>query len=71
MPYGTVDQKRPLLAEDTEFQTVGCRHSNPDICKNNGTVGKCALVSENNLCVLPPKTWKKLFMTLKDLENKI
>ena len=29
---------------DSLTQTYGCRHSNPDICNNNGIIGKCAFV---------------------------
>ena len=59
------NQKRPLSEFDTEFQTLGCRHSNPDICKNNSTEGKCAFVREDNMCLLVPRSWKKIFEELK------
>jgi hypothetical protein len=60
-----IDQRRPLSDLDTELQTVGCRASNPNHCKNNSTEKKCAFVREDGLCLLPPKSWKKIFAELK------
>ena len=34
--YGLHD---PLNPEDSEVQTLGCRHTNPDACKRNGLAG--------------------------------
>ncbi len=31
------NQRRPLGPQDSLQMTLGCRHSNPNICKNNGT----------------------------------
>lgn len=50
---------------DTESQTVGCRHSNPDICRNHSTPNKCAFVRLDGQCLLPPQTWKGLFRQLQ------
>lgn len=61
----TSDQKRPLSDKDSHVQTHGCRHSNPDICKNNSTRGKCAFVREDGICHLPPRSWRKLFLELQ------
>jgi hypothetical protein len=60
-----VDQWRPLSAQDTESQTLGCRHSNPDICRNHSTPKKCAFVRDDGLCLLPPRSWKDIFHKLK------
>ncbi|HIC70775.1 MAG TPA: hypothetical protein EYO88_01620 [Alphaproteobacteria bacterium] len=60
-----VDQRRPLSEHDTETQTLGCRHSNPDSCRNNSTEKKCAFVRDDNICLLPPRSWLKLFEELK------
>jgi hypothetical protein len=60
-----IDQKRPLSEFDTELQTLGCRHSNPNVCKNNSTEGKCAFVRDDNICLLVPSSWRKIFMELK------
>lgn len=59
------DQRRPLTPQDTEEHSFGCRHSNPDICKNNQTEGKCAFVRPDGLCLMPPRTWKAIFLELK------
>jgi hypothetical protein len=56
-----IDQWRPLTERDSEFQTVGCRHSQPAICRNHSTPKKCAFVRDDNLCLLPPRSWKKIF----------
>lgn len=58
------DQKRPLAEIDSLDQTLGCRHSQPDICKNNSTPGKCAFVREDEICMMPPKSWPKLYKEL-------
>ena len=56
-----IDQRRPLNAIDTELQTLGCRHSNPDICKNNATPNKCAFVRDDNICLTVPRSWKRIY----------
>jgi hypothetical protein len=60
-----LSQLRPLTSVDTEFQTLGCRHSNPNICRNNETPGKCAFVRQDKMCLLPPRSWKAIFDKLK------
>jgi len=67
--WGSNDQKRPLDKVETLEQTLGCRHSNPDICRNNMTPKKCAFVRDDNLCMMPPRSWKKLFSQLKEQEE--
>ena len=32
-----IDQRRPLGPQDSERQTLGCRHATPDVCRNNAT----------------------------------
>jgi hypothetical protein len=64
MPTNWKHQWRPLTDQDTECQTVGCRHSTPDFCRNNATPGKCAFVRDDNICLMPPQTWKKIFARL-------
>jgi hypothetical protein len=61
---GTEHQRRPLTDRDTEKQTLGCRRSDPNACRNNATPGKCAFVRADNICLLPPASWKKLFLEL-------
>jgi len=58
-------RKRPLSELDSETQTEGCRHSNPDICKNHSTPKKCAFVRDDNICLMPPVSWKKLMRDLQ------
>ncbi len=55
----------PLNDKDTETQTYGCRHTNPDICKNNGLQDICAFVSSDCICKQPSKAWKKKYKELK------
>lgn len=55
----------PLKEEDTETQTVGCRHTNPDICAKNQLPGKCAFVTSDGMCYAPPRSWPKQFKKLK------
>ena len=65
LPKNKLDQRRPLEPEDTELQTLGCRHSNPDICRNNATPKKCAFVLDDNICTMVPRTWKQIYYELK------
>lgn len=58
------NQRRPLGPLDSLDQTLGCRHSNPNICKNNATPNKCAFVREDGVCLTPPKSWKRIFQEL-------
>jgi hypothetical protein len=55
------DQRRPLTEVDSPLKTLGCRHSNPDICRNNSTEGQCAFVRADGICLTPPRSWKKIF----------
>lgn len=55
----------PLRPADSEKQTVGCRHTNPDICAKNRMPGKCAFVRDDNMCLAPPSSWSKQFRKLK------
>jgi hypothetical protein len=66
--YLKIDQRRPLTNVDTEFQTLGCRHSTPAICKNNMTPNKCAFARVDNICLLVPRSWSKIFRELKKAE---
>ena len=46
------------------LRTLGCRHSNPNICKNNATPGKCAFVRDDGVCLTPPMSWKRIYQEL-------
>jgi len=58
------DHKRPLQVGDTETMTIGCRHSNPNICAKHSMTGVCAFVENDNVCHAPPASWKKLYKQL-------
>lgn len=65
-----IDQRRSLSDLDTEFQTVGCRAFNPNNCRNHSTEKKCAFVKDDDLCLLPPKSWKKIFGEIRASSGK-
>ncbi len=54
----------PLNPQDTQRQTVGCRHTNPDICGKNGMADVCAFVRSDGICLSPPRSWPKQFTKL-------
>lgn len=60
-----IPQKAPLRNEDSETQTYGCRHTNPDICSSNSLQGVCAFVKRDAVCSRPPRSWKRLYEELK------
>jgi len=62
-----VDFHAPLKPNDTLTQTVGCRHSNPDICKNNSLQEYCAFTREDGVCLRPSKAWAKQFIRLRSV----
>lgn len=61
------DIHAPLNAEDSEKQTLGCRHTNPKICGKNSMPGVCAFVQNDEMCQSPPKSWPKQFQKLSQL----
>jgi hypothetical protein len=56
---------KPLKAGDTPEQTVGCRHTNPDICAKNALPKVCGLVRPDGICQNPPQSWKKQYKQLQ------
>jgi len=54
----------PLHREDSEVQTYGCRHTNPDICKFNRMEDICAFASDDRICKNPSRAWKKKYNEL-------
>ena len=60
----------PLHLLDTEKQTYGCRHTNPDICAKNQLPNVCAFVRKDNVCLAPPLSWPKQFKKLKTERKK-
>lgn len=59
-----------LHKEDSDNQTFGCRHSNPDICGYCYLEGICAFNSPNNICKHPSAKWKKIYIELKKEESQ-
>lgn len=55
-----------LHKEDTEEQTYGCRHSNPDICKYCYVDEVCAFVSKDSICKNPSRKWKRVYKDFKE-----
>ena len=58
---------QPLHPEDTETQTLGCRHTNPIICSRHSLPTVCAFVRDDKMCLAPPKSWPKQYAKLKSL----
>jgi len=50
-----------LDKRDTEFQTYGCRHTNPEICKKNGLPNICAFARGDGICKSPSRAWAKQY----------
>lgn len=59
--------QRPLSPQDTETQTLGCRHANPAHCQNN-SLPECAFAREDRLCLIPPRSWRRKYQALKAAE---
>ena len=57
----------PLDPADTEAQTVGCRHTDPNICAKAELATVCALVRLDGICGAPPMRWPKQYRKLKAL----
>lgn len=55
----------PLQNGDTENRTVGCRHTNPDICAKHSLEGVCAFSRIDGFCLAPPMSWPKQFRKLQ------
>lgn len=55
---------RPLAQGETETISIGCRHSNPDICAKHSMPNVCAFVTKDCFCYSPPVTWKVLYKKL-------
>lgn len=59
----------PLLPQDSDMQTVGCRHTNPDICSKHSLPKVCAFARADGLCLAPPATWAKQYRRLRLLDE--
>lgn len=54
----------PLGEKDTEKQTQGCRHTNPDICAKNSLPAVCAFVRSDGICLAPSRAWAAQYRKL-------
>lgn len=54
----------PLQIGDMENETIGCRHTNPDICGSNFLEGICAFTRDDHVCKKPSSAWKKQYSKL-------
>jgi hypothetical protein len=54
----------PLQPGDTESQTVGCRHSHPDVCSKHSQETVCAFARADEMCLSPAGSWAKRFRKL-------
>src|SRR6478609_5262990 len=59
-------RRRSLSVHDNEAQTLGCRSANPNHCRNSYTPGKCAFVRADDICLMPPRSWRTLLAELRD-----
>jgi len=66
-----IDRNAALNPQDSPCQTYGCRHYNPNICKDNGMENIYAFVKADNICKKPPRSWTKQYekLTKKDSVN--
>jgi len=60
-----IDRNAVLKSQDSPYQTYGCRHYNPNICKNNGMENICAFVRADTICLKPPISWTKQYKIIK------
>jgi hypothetical protein len=60
----------PLREGDGPDRTVGCRHTNPDVCGKHSIEKVCAFVREDNMCLDPPVSWKKQYLRLASLSKE-
>lgn len=60
----------PLFKEDSELQTHGCRHKDPEFCKHIDNKDLCAFVRKDEICKKPSTSWKRNYYSLKELEQK-
>ncbi len=62
--------RAPLHPKDTVKQTIGCRHTQPEVCGKNSMPKVCAFVRQDGMCLSPPKSWPMQFKKLKQKRAK-
>lgn len=60
----------PLKTGESENITIGCRHTNPDICSSAYLDNVCAFVRKDGKCLRPGRGWKKKYAELKEKRDK-
>jgi hypothetical protein len=56
---------------DSESQTFGCRHRDPEFCKHIDNKDVCAFVRLDCICKKPSSAWKKHHKKLINEQVKI
>lgn len=73
MSRGGVKQAKrfhePLAEGETAQKTIGCRHTNPDICAKHSLSTVCAFVRADGMCLAPPASWSKQYERLLQLRK--
>jgi predicted nucleic acid binding AN1-type Zn finger protein len=59
----------PLVEGETAQRTVGCRHTNPDICAKHSLPAVCAFARSDGMCLAPPASWPKQYEKLRQLQK--
>ena len=56
----------PLQEGDSLDKTVGCRHTNPEICGSAYLETVCAFSRTDKMCLHPSRAWKKQYTKLME-----
>jgi len=56
----------PLQPGDTATISLGCRHTNLEICRKHSMLHVCAFVRRDGMCHKPPASWPKRYTALKN-----
>ena len=60
----------PLKEGENEYITIGCRHTNPNICASAYLENICAFVRKDGTCLNPGRGWKKKYVELLSKGDK-
>jgi hypothetical protein len=60
----------PLNELDSDNQTFGCRHRDPEFCKYIDNKDVCAFVRSDCVCKKPSTSWKKNYKKLIDIQTQ-
>jgi hypothetical protein len=56
----------PFHSKDAENMIFGCRQTNPVNCAKNSLYDICAFARKDNICLAPPRSWRRKFKELKN-----